>query len=318
VRVAGVVDPRSVGIARYCRELQRSLAAAGIDYPLTARPSAEHVHVHFGNSSRRVLPGTAVRRAPFVVTVHDVSPRTPAIEPAYRLAAFPLLRRARLLIAHSRVAADLLVTRAGIRADRIRIIPHGTRRPEIADRDAALARIGLAAGPPLVILPGVLKAAKLTRDAVIAAEPLMRSGRLRLALVGRVSDETVAAEARALGALVIDSPDDPTYDAAIVAADVVLVLRRGSVGETNGPLMDALGAGRAVLATPTGSIPELAGSAARYCDVEIQSIRAGLSRLLDDGERAEREILAASRGTEMSWERAAHNHVSVFEEAFAA
>ena len=81
----------------------------------------------------------------------------------------------------------------------------------------------------------------------------------------------------------LPGPDDADYERAIVAADCVLCLRSGSVGETNGPLLDALGAGRAVLATKTGSIPEVAGDAVDYCDGTEAGICAGLTALADPG-----------------------------------
>src|SRR5262249_62358068 len=98
-------------------------------------------------------------------------------------------------------------------------------------------------------------------------------------------DRATARAARDEGVLVVDTPDDEQYERAIVASDCVLCLRAGSVGETNGPLLDALGAGRAVLATPTGSIPEVAGDAVAYCDETDEGIRHGLARLRDEGVR---------------------------------
>ena len=78
----------------------------------------------------------------------------------------------------------------------------------------------------------------------------------------------------------LPDPSDADYERAIVASDCVLCLRAGSVGETNGPLLDALGAGRAVLATATGSIPEVAGDAALYCDGTPDGIRVRARRPL--------------------------------------
>jgi glycosyltransferase involved in cell wall biosynthesis len=146
---------------------------------------------------------------------------------------------------------------------------------------------------------------------------MLRSARFRLVLAGPVADRGAAEAARAAGASVLEAPDDQQYELAICAADVVLVLRAGSVGETNGPLLDAIGAGRAVLATGTGSIPEVAGEAARYCAADVGAIARGLALLADPGERAERERLARERAALLTWSASASAHAAVFEEVFA-
>ena len=116
--------------------------------------------------------------------------------------------------------------------------------------------------------------------------------------------------------LILDHPDDRRYQAAIVASDVVLCLRSRSVGETNGPLLDALGAGRPVLATATGSLPEVAGDAARYVDPTAAGIAAGLRALTDESERLERGRIAQARAAALSWNASAAAHADLFAEVF--
>jgi glycosyltransferase involved in cell wall biosynthesis len=117
--------------------------------------------------------------------------------------------------------------------------------------------------------------------------------------------------------LVVSGPSDPAYEQAIVAADCVLCLRAGSVGETNAPLLEALGAGRAVLATASGSIPEVARDAGLYCEATIDGIRAGLAALDDAATRAEHERAAAARAAQLTWRASATAHASLFHEVFA-
>jgi glycosyltransferase involved in cell wall biosynthesis len=162
----------------------------------------------------------------------------------------------------------------------------------------------------------VLKTAKLVAETLDAAAPLLERKALRLALVGTVVDRELVAHARSLGALILASPSGEAYEQAIVAADCVLVLRNASVGETNGPLMDALGAGRAVLATATGSIPELAEAAALYCDPDVRGIRSGLTILCDPGERGSRAEVARRRAEVFAGDVVATAHAELFREAF--
>ena len=96
----------------------------------------------------------------------------------------------------------------------------------------------------------------------------------------------------------------------------MLVLRRSSVGESNGPLHDALGAGRAVLATAVGSIPEAAGEAALLCAPEPESIRAGLEQL--SAAQAGLEVAARARARELSWQASAAAHAELFRTVWDA
>jgi glycosyltransferase involved in cell wall biosynthesis len=157
-----------------------------------------------------------------------------------------------------------------------------------------------------------VRSVKLVSEAVAAASV---SG-WRLALVGEPREPDLVDYARGEGAYVRLSPDDATYQRALLAADCVLVLRRDSVGETNGPLLDALGAHRAVLATATGSAPEVAAGAAALCAPETPAIGRGLRALADENRRAELEALAAARAADLTWAASARAHRAIFEEVF--
>jgi glycosyltransferase involved in cell wall biosynthesis len=312
--VAGVRSPKSLGVVRYVDDLAPAMGELGVDYRPAARPSTGlGVHLHLANSSRSVLLHAAGMRAPYVVTVHDVLPRTPALRPCYRGAVYPLLRRAAATVVHSEFAAALLA-RLGARPHRLEVIPHPARTFASLDQQAAQQTLGWEGDRPLFVLPGVLKPAKLVAETLAAAAPLLEQGTLRLALVGPVVDERLARRARTLGALVLPSPTRRLYEEAIVAADCVLVLRDGSVGETNGPLMDAVGAGRAVLATAVGSISEIAEDAALYCLPTEESIRTGLATLCDDDERGRRAEIARARAAAFSVHSIARRHADLFGE----
>ena len=313
--ITGVRSARSVGVVRYVDRLTELLAATGVHYvPSEAPVPGLGAHLHFANSSRRVLWDAATTR-PTIVTVHDVLPRTSALTIFYRRLAYPLLRRAAVTIVHSAFAADLLRS-LGTRPRRLEVIPHPASSFSSPDRSAAQRALGWESEGPLFVLPGVLKAAKLVAPALEAAAPLLARGALRLALVGTAVDQELVRRARSLGALIVESPSREVYERAIVAADCVLVLRDGSAGETNGPLMDALGAGRPVLATATGSIPELADAAALYCLPTMTDIRAGLVTLCNPDERARYAETARCRAQLFDGSTVAAAHVDLFREVF--
>jgi D-inositol-3-phosphate glycosyltransferase len=315
--VSGVRDPRSLGISRYAERLAEALAPKQIDYRLGDRaPGDELAHFHLANSSRALLRRRPRDGAPFVATVHDVVPRTRALLPLYRALVYPqLAHSAGAVIVHTVFAADMLVREAGRRPARLELIPHPARPLRDTDRLAARRALGWPEDSLIAVVPGVIKPVKLVGEALAAAAAALG---WRMALAGRVVDRGAARAARAQGALVLPSPDDADYERAIVAADCVLCLRSGSVGETNGPLLDALGAGRAVLATKTGSIPEVAGDAVGYCDGTVNGIRAGLVALSDPGTRDELERAATRRASGLTWEVAASAHAVLFREVLDA
>ncbi|HEV8248470.1 MAG TPA: glycosyltransferase [Gaiellaceae bacterium] len=316
--VVGVRAAASLGVSRYCDRLQDALAAVGVDYrPAGRAHGGLRTHWHFANSSRGPLWQALPPRRPLLVTVHDVRPRARVLEAAYRLAVHPLVyRRAGAIIVHSRLAADMLVADARVPATKIRVVPHPVPQLPALRRADARRRLGWDEDRPIAVLPGVLKQAKLVRETLAAAGPLVRGGRWRLAFVGHVPDARLARAVHAAGALLANDPDDATYEHALLAADAVLVLRAGSVGESNGPLLDALGAGRAVLATATGSIPEVAADAALFCEPDAASIRRGLVALEDRSVRRELEERARARAAGLSWEASARLHAGLFSEVF--
>jgi glycosyltransferase involved in cell wall biosynthesis len=262
--------------------LEEALRRLGVDYLLTERPGGAP-HWHLANSSRGALLQAPLRRGPFVVTAHDLRPRTRALDPLYRVVADPLvLRRAAAVVVHSAYAASLLADRS-----RAHVIPHPATAFASLERAAARQALGWDDEARIALLPGVPKEAKLVAEAKASVRAPWR-----LVVLGTV--------------------DDLTYARAFAAADAVFVLRRDSVGESNGPLLDALGAGRAVLATRVGSIAEVAGHAAVFCTPE--TIASGLDELWparDDLERA-----ARARAAELTWEASAQAHAALFAEVF--
>jgi glycosyltransferase involved in cell wall biosynthesis len=315
--VSGVVDSRSIGVARYARLLAGVLAGEGVAYRLVERRDPTRpAHVHLANSSRSLLRQPRRPQAAFAVTVHDVVPRTRALLPAYRALAYPqVTRRAAAAVVHTAWAADMLVRAAG-RPRRLEVIPHPVPPRHVReDRLTARQALGWPDDRLIAVVPGVIRGVKLVAEALAAGDG---SPGWQIALAGRLADPGLAREAHARGALILAEPDDLAYERAVVAADCVLCLRAGSVGETNGPLLDALGAGRAVIATRTGSIPEVAGNAVHYCDATVASLQASLAALTDAETRVEFASMAAARGATLTWEASAAAHAELFREVLDA
>lgn len=313
--VAGIRNPGSYGVARYAARLAEALADESIRYHLEERAtSTDRAHFHLANSSRAFLFQAPSRKSGCVVTVHDVVPRTRALVPLYRALVYPSLSRRAVVVVHSSFAADLLTNMAGRRPARLEVIPFPAQRPRVTDRSGARRALGWPEEALIAVVPGVIKSVKLAGEALAAVSS---SPDWRLALAGRVVDREVAAAVRAQGGFVLADPSDEDYERALVASDCVLCLRSDTVGETNMPLLDALGAGRAVLATATGSIPEVARESALYCAATPDAIRDGLAALSDPGARAELERAAEERAAGLTWRGSAALHAALFREVFA-
>jgi glycosyltransferase involved in cell wall biosynthesis len=318
--IAAVHDPGSLGVHTYVDRLSRALRDLSVDYRPASRASAEVCcHFHLANSTRMIVPDMARHRGRYLLTIHDVIPRSRALRPIQRAVILPLcLRRASRVVVHSRHAADMLVRTAATTTTRLEIVPHPA--PSLGhDVGAARAALGLALdGPPVFVLPGTLRAAKLVTETLDACAPLVARGRLRLLLSGRLHDEAIGRAASAAGAILLRNPDRVTYEHAIVAADAVLCMRADTVGESNGPLLDAVGAGKPSLITAVGSAPEIAEDSAQVVAPSVAGIRAGIEALLDEGERARRAGTARVLGPELSWEASAEAHAELLDEVASA
>ncbi len=317
----GIRDPRSLGIGRYVDRLAAAMQARGEDYLAADAPRrGARLHFHLGNSSRKVVRQSALAGRPYVVTVHDVIPRTAALVPLYRAAVYPLcVRRAARVIVHSEFAAELLIASARVSPEAVEVIAFpAPEPPRDVSREAARRELGLQPqGPPLFVLPGVVKRAKLVAPVLEAAAPLLKAGEARLLLVGPVADRGVADGAQAIGASLIERPGDAEYDLAILASDCILNLRAGSVGESNGPLLDAIGAHRAVLATDNGSIREVAGGAAAFVQATTAAaIADGMRDLLAPATRATLERAAAQRAEQLTWSASAERHAALLDAVY--
>lgn len=120
---------------------------------------------------------------PLVVTVHDAAfelfPEafTPRARRFHRLGLAAAGRRADVVITVSQSAADELVSRSAIRAERIRVVPNGVDPPPadpLADR-LALRRLGLE-GRPYVLWVGSMEPRKGVGTLVAAMAELRRKG----------------------------------------------------------------------------------------------------------------------------------------------
>jgi glycosyltransferase involved in cell wall biosynthesis len=270
-------------------------------------------------------------RTPFVVTVHDLNYlddsagifvggralRHAALLAGYRV-ELAKAKRARRLIAVSEHTRDAVVRELSVERERIAVTHEAADPPGTVEPDASvLARHGLespfflyvGAAYPYKNLAGLIDAfGRLggDRKLVLAGDQEDFGAELqkqtadaglaeRVVFPGRVSDAELAA----------------LYGGALAYAFV-------SFSEGFGlPGLEAMSAGVPVVAASAGSLPEIYGDAARYCDPhDIDSIAAALGEVAADGELRRRLAEhGRKRATEFSWRRTAEQTLAVYREA---
>jgi glycosyltransferase involved in cell wall biosynthesis len=257
---------------------------------------------------------------PTVVTINDLSwHHEPSWHPADRLAWIDrhlkrTLRHARHLTALSQFTKDSAVRALGIAADRITVVPLAPAdafRPFTAAEAApVLARFDLT-DRAYVLSISTIEPRKNFDRLFAAHQKLPAALRQRAPLViaggkgwglGLNAAATEAAirrgELRMLGHIADDDLVALTARAGVFAYV--------SLYEGFGlPVIEAMAAGCAVVASNTTSIPEVAADAALLVDpLDDTAIAAGLQSVLDDPDLAE-TLRAAGliRATAFSWDR---------------
>ncbi len=127
------------------------------------------------------VPGRGA--APLVVTVHDAAAElypeafTPRGRSFHRRGVAAAAARADLVITVSEAAADEIVARTPIAAERIRVVYHGVAAPNVAgeERAASLRRLGLA-GRDYVLWVGSLEPRKDVSTLLAAMVRLKKGG----------------------------------------------------------------------------------------------------------------------------------------------
>jgi len=266
---------------------------------------------------------------PQVTTIHDVIykrlPETHAGLLARGLAfVVPLgARRSTRIIAVSQATKADLVDSLGIPAAKIDVVYEGPGMPEQREpADAASVRDALDLGDdPLVLTVSAKRPHKNLERLIDAFAVVADRSPATLLLPGYPTPFEKSLEERAAAAGVADRVrftgwlDDRTLDALYrMAACFVFP----SLAEGFGlPVLEAMLRGAPVACSRAGSLPEVAGPAARYFDpLDTDSIAAAISELLADRSLAARLVEAGRRqAADFTWERCAAATLDVYDRA---
>jgi glycosyltransferase involved in cell wall biosynthesis len=254
------------------------------------------------------------RRAPGVVTIHDLSfeaipgDMSPRTERKYQLLVPRSARSAELVICPSQFTAADVEQRYRVPRERIRVIA-----------EAAALPMGDAPSPagPYLIAAGALRPKKNLEVLVAAFRDLHQEGLPhRLVLAG-----ADCGSGPALQRMAGDAPieitgfvDDAQLDALIRGADALVV---PSIYEGFGlVVLDAMVRGIPVVLARAGALPEVGGDAAEYFQPDdkselVETLRPLLSA---PDQRSRRALAGRERAATFSWKRAAEETLAVYTE----
>jgi glycosyltransferase involved in cell wall biosynthesis len=263
-------------------------------------------------------------RTPFVVTVHDLNYLDAAADSGSRLrragyrVELAKARRARRLIAVSEHTRDTVVRELRVDPERIAVTYEAADPPGALDPDASVIdRLGL--DTPFFLYVGAAYPYKNLARLIDAFAKL--EGNHKLVLAGDQEEfgpslRRRAADAGLAGRIVFPGRISDAELAALYGGALAYVFV--SLSEGFGlPGLEAMSAGLPVVAASAGSLPEIYGDAARYCDPrDVGSIVEALAEVASDEQLRSR---LAARGRErvadFSWRRTAEQTLAVYREA---
>lgn len=304
---------------------------------LVRREEIDFVHAHWILPNGFVASRAAQRAGvPYAVTLHGSDVFMAERNPLFGAMARRALAGAAHVTSCSAELRDrLLAVGGGEHADKVRVVANGTdlvRDPAI-EGTAAMAvrsRYGLAAGERLVVAVGRLVDKKGFRylidaaPAILAGCPQARivlggDGDLRGELEERARRLGIAGEVTFTGGLAHDEA------LALIAAGELLVMPsiRDSRGNVDGlpiVVLEAMAAGRPVVATAVSGIPLAVADGVTgrlVAEKDPAALAAAVGDLLADPERAKRLGEAGRRRVrdELNWDAIAAIHDDLYRRA---
>ncbi len=285
----GVHCERMEGLGREIRPLLDLKALWGL-YRLMRTFRPEIVHTHTAKAGLVGRLAAKMARVPIVLhTYHGHVLRgyfSPARTALYRALERALAPLSDAIIAVSRAVKQDLVDLRVAPASRIRVVPLGLDLSALGGnlpRGRLRAEAGFSAGEPLVGIVGRLVAVKDVLGFLSAAAQVRRAAPgCRFSIVGDGEERGVLeAEAVRLGLADVVRFHGWRRDMDGVYGDLDLVVNSSINEGTPVALIEALAAGRPVVATRVGGTPDLLGEGVRGALVPPQDSAALASAILE-------------------------------------
>jgi beta-1,4-mannosyltransferase len=257
-------------------------------------------------------------------TIHQVYPHEPGSRRLESLAVRVLARASHAFIVHDATTEAAATAVLGRRADRIRIVPHGTYAGVYGrrrSRQEIRKELRIAPDALVFLCFGHVRAYKMI-DVLLEAFGRANLPQAVLVVAGLPLDAeasaavaTAAARDRRIRAVIEFVPDDDVADLH-TACDVAVLAR--SDGGTSGALVLALSLGLPVVAAAVPAYEDLTHGGElgwHFAPGDADSLRATLEEAAtDEGASSERAARAARRAAPTGWDDVASSTAAVFRE----
>jgi glycosyltransferase involved in cell wall biosynthesis len=291
--------------------------------------SLQHEYGIFGGDwGKHVLEFTRSLEKPLVTTFHTVLGDLPQLA---RKVQTDLASKSEYIVVTIAKAAELIIGKYDVPADKVRIIPHGAPLVLQCDRRLEKEKLGLA-GRTIVSTIGFLSPGKGIDCAINAMKIMIEKHPSILYLVvgethpslRQHEDEKYRAKLEDLtedlglneNVMFVDRfVSDQELSTFLSITDVYLAPYRGRDQVSSGTLTGAMAHGKAIVSTPTLFAKEtLASGRGLLCEFDdVRSIAHQVNRILSNKTlRRSLETRARNYGARVEWRQTAKDYAEIF------
>jgi polysaccharide biosynthesis protein PslF len=304
-------------------------AARLLNHSKSSVVSLQHEYGIFGGDwGKHILEFTGSLEKPLVTTFHTVLGDLPQLA---RKVQVELASKSKYVVVTIAKAAQIIIEKYNVPADKVRIIPHGAPVVLQCDRRLEKEKLGLT-GRTIVSTIGFLSPGKGIDCAINAMKIMVEKHPSILYLVvgethpslRQHEDEKYRAELEDLtedlglneNVMFVDRfVSDQELSTFLSVTDVYLAPYRGRDQVSSGTLTGAMAHGKAIVSTPTLFAKEtLASGRSLLCEFDdARSIAHQVDRILSNKTlRRSLETRARSYGARVEWRETAKDYAEIF------
>lgn len=270
IKIQHVTDKKSPGILLYIYSLIHNIekyAKVGMieinDWKeISSLKRYDISHFHFSNSTRRILITLPLFKSKIkVVTIHDVIPRNKNVPVWVTKLIYRYLNSfSDEFIVHSEFAKKLLLQVAPfIPVRKVSVIYHGCTIFDKYDIAELKTLYGFSQDSIILSMIGFIKESKGQLE-VISIFKDLNLNNVKLVIIGKPLDkksESALLNLNSENIIYLGYLDDEKLIDYVKLSNALISYRLGSVGESSGPMLISIGAGKPIICSNVGSFPEI-------------------------------------------------------------